>query len=437
MPPSRHSSSSRSSSRSSSSRSSHSRSSSRSSSHSRSSHSSSYGGYSRHTGSSHSSTRYVTPPRKQRINQPTGYRGTAAMSTSMFRSTRHDYVYYPDSWRDEITGRNFESGFYDELGNHYNHVVIKNGANYETRASCDYCGTEIKLNWTEGALPSCPNCGALLHEVMQDAIVEDKLQDVPQYVPSTYTGSTGKGWIGKFITSMLVVFLGICGMTAAMKALQRKNLSSYNAGLNETVQATADENDEGFFVEEIGRTCYWYDEYESYYDEESDCYFWYKEADEVWEYWYEGISSDYGDYGWMQYDYFDEAWYIEVSDGDWQVLPDKYDASSLWHMKESGTGRYDGQNVIYVEEIDRECGFIFEESNYYDPETKCHFWYDDLVDPPMWQYWYDDISSDYGDYGWMEYDEDEECWYIEESESSWIKLPESYDTSSLWHIESK
>ena len=55
------------------------------------------------------------------------------------------------------------------------------------------------------------------------------------------------------------------------------------------------------------------------------------------------------------------------------------------------------------------------------------------MDPPVWQYWYEGISSDYGDYGWMEHDDD--GWYIEKDHGEWIKLPDKYGTDGLWYIE--
>ena len=48
----------------------------------------------------------------------------------------------------------------------------------------------------------------------------------------------------------------------------------------------------------------WNSEYESYYSIPDDCYLWYNTdvIPNLWQYWYEGISSDYGDYGWMEYE---------------------------------------------------------------------------------------------------------------------------------------
>lgn len=63
------------------------------------------------------------------------------------------------------------------------------------------------------------------------------------------------------------------------------------------------------------------------------------------------------------------------------------------------------------------------------------FWYDTEQTPNRWQCWYEPISADYGDYGWLE------CrggiWYVEEDEGRWVRLPEKYDTAQLWSIQSE
>ena len=51
--------------------------------------------------------------------------------------------------------------------------------------------------------------------------------------------------------------------------------------------------------------------------------------------WFEGISSEYGDYGWMEYDPYDEWWYIEVSEGEWKLLDGdiiEENKDRLWHI---------------------------------------------------------------------------------------------------------
>ena len=101
----------------------------------------------------------------------------------------------------------------------------------------------------------------------------------------------------------------------------------------EQYEATAVQN--SYYVKSIDRTCEWNDEFDCYYDPVTDCYFWYNDTTKThtWQYWYEGISSDYGDYGWMEWDSTEQQWYIEVSDGEWTLLPAEYDRSYLWHVE--------------------------------------------------------------------------------------------------------
>ena len=68
----------------------------------------------------------------------------------------------------------------------------------------------------------------------------------------------------------------------------------------------------------------------------------------------------------------------------------------------------------------------------FDEDSDCWLWYTTEVDPPVWQYWVEGISSDFGDYGWMEHDED--GWWIEASNGNWIELPDRYDADGLWYI---
>jgi len=44
-------------------------------------------------------------------------------------------------------------------------------------------------------------------------------------------------------------------------------------------------------------------------------------------------GRDYGDYGWMEWDSSEMQWYIEVSDGEWEPLPEEYDRARLWHVE--------------------------------------------------------------------------------------------------------
>ena len=436
MPPSHRSSSSHSSSRS---HSSHSSSRSHSS-RSYSSHSSrsSYGSYG--TSSRSSSTyqkRTAPPPARRRTNQPTGCPSTNKPLS--LRGASHDYVYYPSGWTDTATGKYYDRGYYDETGKHYENVAIKKGSEYETICCCDYCGTSIKLKWKEGALPSCPNCGALLSNITQNVFFDTELKDQIISSSNGFGKNITRIVIGSIVACCLLPFLTVGGMgiLSLLVPFIPDETTTTTTTRSTTLAPDDPYNSNTIYVDVLGRNCNWDSEYECYYDEPTDCYFVFNTDVEPpeWQYWYEGISSDYGDYGWMTYDYDEERWYIESSSG-WDVLPDSYDVSDLWYMNEEGTGKYDGQNTIHVESIDRDCEWIPAEAAYYDPDTDCYFIYNDYVEPPVWQFWYGGISDaeEFEGYGWMEYDFDEDRWYIE-TEGGWEALPDSYDVSDLWYIE--
>lgn len=91
------------------------------------------------------------------------------------------------------------------------------------------------------------------------------------------------------------------------------------------------------YVSELERSVKWSNEYDSYYDPQTDCYFFLNTdvEPEIWQYWFESISSDYGDYGWMEYDYKERRWYIQTGNNTWEVLPSKYkNDPNLWYFKE-------------------------------------------------------------------------------------------------------
>lgn len=101
------------------------------------------------------------------------------------------------------------------------------------------------------------------------------------------------------------------------------------------------------------------------------------------------------------------------------------------HLRSRGQNAY--QYVGSDEQTyDKRLVWDRDADSYYDASTDCWLWYNTDVEPPIWQYWYEGISSDYGEYGWMEHDSS--GWYIEKSQDNWIQLPGRYDTSNLWYI---
>ena len=89
---------------------------------------------------------------RPRRNQPRSYPGS---DLTRYVCHHHDYVYYPVAWESE--GTSYAAGYYDEDGNHYDSVLIKDE---QTICKCEYCGSSVKIKWEGGAMPNCPNCGA-------------------------------------------------------------------------------------------------------------------------------------------------------------------------------------------------------------------------------------------------------------------------------------
>lgn len=85
--------------------------------------------------------------------------------------------------------------------------------------------------------------------------------------------------------------------------------------------------------EDPERRLVWDEDFCGYYDDLSNGYVWYDVKREKWKYWFKDISPDYKDYGWMVYD--SNGWRIEREYQDWIKLPEKYDRSKLWYIKQS------------------------------------------------------------------------------------------------------
>ncbi|SCY36359.1 hypothetical protein SAMN02910292_01466 [Lachnospiraceae bacterium XBB2008] len=320
------------------------------SSHSSSHHSSSHSSSRSYSGSSHSShssshhSSYVSPARsnyrsntvyhRARTSQPYGWNNAGQATIRHFYGVTHDYDYYPQGWT-ASDGRYFEEGYYDESGRYYGNMVM---AGSETMLKCEYCGNHMVYKWKEGDVPVCDKCGAPLRIDITDKETKRQIDG---------RGSTGdRGFktvwsgipvIGKIAVITFVAFLAMPFFLIifALGLMGVANIRSGSAGY-ETVSVK-----NSIYVEEIGRTCYL--DGEDWYDSQTECWFYYNDtvSPYQWQYWYEGISSDYGDYGWMEYDMGEDAWYIEADEGNWVHLPEDYDTSMLWHMSDEYTNAYE------------------------------------------------------------------------------------------------
>ncbi len=360
---------------------------------------------------------------------------------------------------DEDLGKSYRRGYYDENGTYYDALILKDKGKFMSHFQCAYCGTEKKAVWEEGSIPRCDNCGANFTEMYTNPIIDELDSGFissgsgsrPSGSNDKAAGCLIKAVIGVFLLQFIGGLLVTCASVFAGPILSHLGSSSgsNNKVVNYDNNSYVDDNVERFgtsiYVESIDRTLEWYDEYESYYDPVSDCYVAYNTLKEpyAWQYWYEDISSDYDDYGWMEYELDEDQWYIEIDDGRWIELSSKYDTSELWYI----TGELAGSS--YTEDIDvaifgnsiadaDDLSVVYEWDSdwfaYYNEEYKCYFWYNaDYIVEPQWQYNFTRLKGDLDDTtGWFEYDRDEDQWYYETSSGEW----EVYegDTDRMWHI---
>lgn len=356
MPPSRHSSSSHSSSH-------HSSSHHSSSHHSSSSHSSSSRSYSSgpssHSSSSHysssssTSRSYAAP--KPRYNQPRG----CSYTPVTHRCRSHEYFYYKTPWVDATTGTNYRSGYYDENGNYYSGLITKQGDKNIAEFECEYCGNRAKYEWKEGEIPTCSCCAAQMTQVSGFAV--DSMDNTPSgSFASQYGNRRSSGAPTPGIIKSIIAFVVIMAVINSCSVLSSIFGHSRNYEENHTTYNTANTNNNSssnqysgynpdifgydLYLEETygnryiisaadedySKYLWWEEDYESYYDRDSDCYVWYNTDVEpaIFQYWYEGISSEYGDNGWMEYN--KDGWWIETDDDEWE--PYTGDTSKLWYI---------------------------------------------------------------------------------------------------------
>ena len=145
---------------------------------------------------------------------------------------------------------------------------------------------------------------------------------------------TGFPFIVIICSLTVVIYTGISEKKAEMEYRSEKRESNENLygkylyldKIDEDVYKVVSED------EDPERRLEWNEEFCGYYDDLSDGYVWYDVKREQWRYWFNGISSDYKDYGWMVYK--PEGWRVQKDYADWIKLPEKYDRSKLWYIRQ-------------------------------------------------------------------------------------------------------
>lgn len=292
---------------------------------------------------------------RPRYHQPTGYQSSYGGEARRYYGRRHDYIFFPVAWTDAETGASYESGYYDENGVRYNNVALEKNGKYENVVChCPYCGNEsiLTISASEPGEKSlaCPTCGGTMEiRSALDEYLDDGSEDYTRGMePERRTSHVPLLVMGIFIVVIAficIVFFNIMRVTSSSGAYvvgpedaggtDTDDTIWLDDGANEDTIYLARTGDNSFTISDTAadKTLTWDDEADSYYDAETDCWLWYNTDVEpaVWQYWYEGISSEYGDYGWLEH--YDDGWFIEEDYGNWVPLPEEFDDSGLWYIE--------------------------------------------------------------------------------------------------------
>lgn len=447
---------------------------------------------------------------RNRVNQPGGLNTAGHSSYTPVRHycVNHNYDYYAFSWIDQSTGTEYKQGYYDENGQYYEDVSFLTDGKYKNvLCQCAYCDTITKLDWSEGGPLICPQCGgtmkllSALDEYTRDPNYE-RLRTSPDYVDyadrnlDRSLDRADSSDYAPIIRSICVVLFAIVLLIPKLSNLISTKEDDYgydypigfvreDGGIYQGngawvwyddpagtevldnparfgTELTLRKTGQNVYEIETGsgwdKVAHWVEDEQSYYDEDSGLWLWYNTdvSPNLWQYWYEPISEDFGDYGWMEYE--DGTWYIETDAGNWIAVPDNYDTTPLWYIAgtdanidpdaNSHVSTPTSAEPLYLCEVspnvyarsDETCYDTVLTANefgdYKDPELPIWLNYNTNVTPNLWRYWYEPVSDTYGadggDCGWMEYEDG--TWYVEADAGDWIAVPDNLDTAPLWHI---
>ena len=271
---------------------------------------------------------------RQRYNQPVGYGSWLFWNRRprpiTYYCVNHNYIYYPTSWTSN--GRTYQAGYYDETGKYYEKKPFSEKEAGKIYTQCPKCGYVASYDYMDfNELENCPTCGTKMQ------IADD--EDI--FISQEETKSGNSFWkVFGFVTLVIVCPLLIFGL------LFNSFRTTYNNNNNNVVVQPSNsgfvygkpiyltknsDNTYSLSSSSTGKKLEYVASEDSYYDAENDFWLWYSKEYGVWQYWYEPISSNFGEYGWMEHDY--DGWWIEAADRNWIKVPSNFDTSKLYYIR--------------------------------------------------------------------------------------------------------
>lgn len=258
--------------------------------------------------------------KRERTNQPLGYYGNNHNNDLIieYYCEKHNYFYYPESWTYEKKRKHYEKGYYDENGKYYPSLILSENGVYSGDLICPKCKTVNKeLIWSEDALPSCKKCGKNIADDIEKIECDKLIKKVETYNTRKHTTV----FIVRVIGIALAIIIAVFAIILLMANMDIVDIPGLKEKITEPQR----------YIPEVGRNCKYVEQFEGYFDPETDCIF--KgvktKSGEEWTYWIYGVSENYGKYGWIKYDVGNDVFYVEVSKDSWQQLPKENDIANI------------------------------------------------------------------------------------------------------------
>ena len=348
--------------------------------HSESSHSSSSKSHSSHSSSSHNSRPSSSHSSSKNVLSKSSYSYNSSLNSLHSSSThkhkkeekhhntnhdnhnkrnQHPHEHLHSSVNEKpaniIMVNNCYLNNYEKTDTSYEHKDIYSETKEDYKITknilyrCSYCDKELYLNPESCENPTCPDCGARLNIVSELDEIKSDIEQNNTLDQDKRKSEFYNAMLSMFIIIILLVSTVFLGMFALNKIEEVISINISNEQQTTTSLSDVDiygstiyllNNSDGSYKiitgaeDMIGydKKLEWNEKYEAYYDPDSDCYLYYNMDvfPYIWQYWFEGYSSDY-ESGWMEYDTDEECWYIETDPGNWEKL-NNWNGSWFWYI---------------------------------------------------------------------------------------------------------